>query len=786
MSLDEPLTHSYFAAVAVKEASAAPGVPRAHLLRGLTRIEPGRPAWALGLRVAVALALPLTIGLVTGRLDLGLVAALGSLNVGLADPGGAPRTRAAAMTSATVLNAFAIFIGTAAGEAWWVAVPLMFVIGFCSGIAVGFGSVAGNGGFLASVLFIVGLGLHGSWSVAGAHLWLCLTGGAWAMVVALSTWWLRPFGPAEEAVAATYRALGDLLAATAGPGSPADATRPVHVGEDGRTGEEARTRLNSAREILGATRAVRAGEDVTGVTLIDLASAGEGILDRIEGLLDQVDTIASTALLPLIWPELARAVTALAAVLHSLASRMTHARAGNDPIPLSALDDAVLAVDAAVSVHRQNVIAGQEDLAVVVSLRPITLALVSLADRCHDATQLVQDLVPGVRSHQAGAAGFAGRDTGAIKLRSLSARLRHLLHPESLVLRHGLRVATVTAACVAIFLILGLPKGYWVALTAVVVLKPYLGGTLQRTMLRVVGTVLGGLVAAALIFAITNPAAMVGVVLALTFGALSLLSLNYGLSVVMLTPLVVLLVDLGHPGDSHVAVARVVNTLVGGGLALAGSYLLWSSSESVDVRLRLADAFEADQVYGRAVMHCYERRGSQAELNRAHQRAGLAADNVAATFQRLLAEISHKRGRVDLLWEAISANRRLYASFAALEAHLDTFTGKYQVLGLPGFAAALERELGEAAATLRGQDSSHHADGVDSALAEVQRHVAGLRLDRAREIAAGDTEITALATEVRDESFVAAELDRLAEALSTVRRLAPALAPQGLASSPEA
>jgi len=56
----------------------------------------------------------------------------------------------------------------------------------------------------------------------------------------------------------------------------------------------------------------------------------------------------------------------------------------------------------------------------------------------------------------------------------------------------------IAALAVAVTRALGLPRGYWVTLTAVIILQPWGGATLVKALQRVLGTVAGGVLTALL------------------------------------------------------------------------------------------------------------------------------------------------------------------------------------------------------------------------------------------------------------------------------------------------
>ena len=81
---------------------------RPNLVSTLVRIEPGRPAYALGLRMAIIMIVPLAVGVGLGQVGPTTFVALAALNGGMADSGGARSTRWRAMTAGTVFNALAL------------------------------------------------------------------------------------------------------------------------------------------------------------------------------------------------------------------------------------------------------------------------------------------------------------------------------------------------------------------------------------------------------------------------------------------------------------------------------------------------------------------------------------------------------------------------------------------------------------------------------------------------------------------------------------------------------
>ncbi len=67
-------------------------------------------------------------------------------------------------------------------------------------------------------------------------------------------------------------------------------------------------------------------------------------------------------------------------------------------------------------------------------------------------------------------------------------------------------------------------------------------------------------------------------------------SRNFGLLSIFLTPLVVLLIDLLAPAGWHLALDRLVDTLLGCAIVLLAGYAPWPSSWHADLPRRFAAA----------------------------------------------------------------------------------------------------------------------------------------------------------------------------------------------------
>jgi hypothetical protein len=138
------------------------------------------------------------------------------------------------------------------------------------------------------------------------------------------------------------------------------------------------------------------------------------------------------------------------------------------------------------------------------------------------------------------------------------------------------RLTIATAIAVAVSAPLGVHRVYWVLVTVVAILQAdhHIRLTVLRGVHRVAGTLIGvGLFA---LIAVWNPSGLwlaLLVAVLIFFAQLVLLS-NYGLGLVLITPLALVIAAQGHSEPlTSIVGDRVIDTILGGAIALAALML---------------------------------------------------------------------------------------------------------------------------------------------------------------------------------------------------------------------
>jgi uncharacterized membrane protein YccC len=135
---------------------------------------------------------------------------------------------------------------------------------------------------------------------------------------------------------------------------------------------------------------------------------------------------------------------------------------------------------------------------------------------------------------------------------------------------YALRLAITLGVSTEIYRHFGFANGYWIPMTALLVLRPGLTDTVSRAIARTAGTLAGAMMASYAL-AHLSPTPLILAILTLLFAwfAYSLNNVNYGLFTLCLTAYIVCLLALNSLPGNEVAYHRAISTIIGGSLALS-------------------------------------------------------------------------------------------------------------------------------------------------------------------------------------------------------------------------
>ncbi|MFJ4124875.1 FUSC family protein [[Kitasatospora] papulosa] len=187
--------------------------------------------------------------------------------------------------------------------------------------------------------------------------------------------------------------------------------------------------------------------------------------------------------------------------------------------------------------------------------------------------------------------------------REARRRLLRALGPGSPVLPVAVRTLVGCALAGYVSSALGVGHPYWAIVTAASVYQPNLALSWSRGLQRTVGNLLGVLVFAAVIpLARTGPLALVLCVLFFNFAAEALITRNYWLGSVAVTPMALLILEFGgFQPAGRLITDRALDTLVGVAVGFLAAVAVTNRRASGRVERALAAAGDARDRAERAV-----------------------------------------------------------------------------------------------------------------------------------------------------------------------------------------
>lgn len=128
-------------------------------LRSLFDLQPGRNSWLGGLRLALAVSIPVALALIAGRPDVGLLIAIGAFFTANADLGFEGRITSYGQLGAAAIVPIATCLGMVFSGRTVLSLCLCFVLLAAGGLVAAAGPTAAAFGMFASFAYLIGLGL---------------------------------------------------------------------------------------------------------------------------------------------------------------------------------------------------------------------------------------------------------------------------------------------------------------------------------------------------------------------------------------------------------------------------------------------------------------------------------------------------------------------------------------------------------------------------------------------------------------------------------------------------
>jgi uncharacterized membrane protein (TIGR01666 family) len=610
-----------------------------------------------GIRITLGVLLPSLILAQFGMLTYGMTLSLGALCVSVVDfPGPLLHRRNAMMVTVVLITLTSILVGLININALLTAILLVvFCIVFSMFSVYGTREAAiGTATLLVLVLSIDDVRPAGMVMI---HAGLVFTGGLWYTILSYFSNTIRPYRIVEQTLSDSILEVSEFLEAKAkfyNDQTDLEDNYARLLKLQARVNEQ----QEAVREVLFKTREIVRESTPQGrfllIVFIDMVDVFEQVMSSFynyEQLHKQFDSIG-------ILKKYEAAILKIADHLKEISFAL---KTGGTPEAPRALNEYIQSLKEEIGRIESNN-NGQFSTVSIVALKNIEVNIenivnrVNIINRYFNKQEKKRLQQPPVDTQK-----FVNRQVIDYKLFIDNFSF------ESSNFRHSLRVAIVMLVGFVISRSLDFSHSYWILLTILVISKPAFSLTKERNFERLIGTILGAVIGMLIISYVTDKDILFGILLICMIGCYSFQRKNYVVSVLFMTPYVLVLFNFLGMGGLSVAQERIYDTLIGSAIAFSASYFLFPTWESQKVKEAMIKMLEANKNYFDKVTALYLQSGDLiTDYKLARKEVYVATANLSTLFQRMFSEPKSKQVIIKELYQFTALNHLLSSNIATL------------------------------------------------------------------------------------------------------------------------
>lgn len=259
------------------------------------------------------------------------------------------------------------------------------------------------------------------------------------------------------------------------------------------------------------------------------------------------------------------------------------------------------------------------------------------------------------------------------------------LNFNSNIFRHSVRVTVALLCGYITSLIFHIGHSYWILLTIVVILKPAYSLTKRRNKDRLIGTVLGIVTGAVLLYFIKDKTALLVIMLICMVISYSFIRTNYFIMVLAMTPYLVIFFHFLYPTTLRILLAdRVIDTAIGSLIAFVASIFFIPAWEHTTIKSYMVKMLDANLDYYKMIAGAYssEKKPVLKEFKLVRRNLLTALANVSDAFNRMLTEPKRFQKSATNIHRFVVLNHILTSHFATLSYYLNVKENRFRSIDL--------------------------------------------------------------------------------------------------------
>lgn len=338
---------------------------------------------------------------------------------------------------------------------------------------------------------------------------------------------------------------------------------------------------------------------------------------------------------------------------------------------------------------------------------------------------------------------------------------------KSPVLRHALRLSIAMMFGYLLGYVFDVQNPYWILLTLVVIMRPSYGLTKQRMKHRIIGTFIGSVLALVIVYLVQDTFVYGVLAAASLVLALALVQLNYRNFAIFTTMHIVFMYALFSSDVINVIQFRIIDTIVGGGLAILSNLFLFPSWEFMTVKDSISDTLSSNSLYLRKIEEVFDSKQDKIEgYKLSRKKSFLAVGDLNTAFQKMTQEPKSKRKYFSEIYDIVVLTNTFLSSLASLgtfvrKHNLYQYSDKFSV-----FVENIIDNLENAKHVMQGEElvKLHEENEIIDAKSSFEKRFEELtnKYDKiALDSEVDETEISEISSEIRQTQVILEQLSYL-------------------------
>lgn len=614
--------------------------------------------FADGLRITVGVLLPSLILAQFGLLKYGMTLSLGALCVSVVDtPGPIVHRRNAMLITTALITVISLIIGLI-NRNYYVTGVILTLFCFIFTMLSVYGMRAGAVGTACLLIFVLSIDDVRPWNEVAIHSLLVLIGSLWYSALSFVFYRLRPYRIVQQTLSDCIMEISAFLR------SKAKFYRQ-NTNHDDNYAEllslqiQVHEKQDAVRDVLFKTREIVRDSTPEGrflmLVFVDMVDLFEQIMSTYYNYKELHDQFDSTGIL-------AKYEAVILKIADELDEQAFALKAGSTPEkPVQLMEDVKALKQEIGELERLNT-AGKFNTLGIIALKNIEVNIENILNRVVTVNRYFD------KGEKKKIQGRAIDTERFVTRQSIDQKLIfENLTFESSTFRHALRVSIVMLVGYLISRSLDFSHSYWILLTILVISKPGFSLTKERNYQRIIGTIVGAGIGIFALAFIEDKNALFFILLFCMIGCYSFQRKNYVVSVVFMTPYVIILFQFLGMGGISVATERIYDTLIGSGIAFIASYFLFPNWEHEKLKTDMLSMLEANCGYFNQVsLLFFENVKDFTNYKVARKQVYVATANLSSLFQRMFSEPKSKQFLIKELHQFTALNHLLSSYIATL------------------------------------------------------------------------------------------------------------------------